>query len=69
MLFNWHTGAGNQTEYAYQRGPKKQRTELILSKGNPNLECANSGKSILKCLSCLGSLLTSTNFRPLLVTN
>lgn len=52
----------------FTREPKRQRTELILSKGNPNLECINSGKSILKCLSWLRSLLTSYNIRHLLVT-
>lgn len=48
MLFNWHTWAG-KTENAYKE-TKETRTALILSNGNPDLECANSGKSILKSL-------------------
>lgn len=52
----------------FTREPKRQRTELSLSKGNPNLECINSSKSKLKCLSWLRSLLTYYNIRHLLVT-
>ena len=48
MLFNWHTWAG-KTENAYKE-TKETRTALILSNGNLDLECANSGKSILKSL-------------------
>lgn len=43
------------------RGPKRQKIEFVLSKDDPNLEGAKSDKSILKCLSCLGSPLTTSD--------
>ena len=66
MLFNWHTWAG-KTENAHKE-TKETRAALILSNGNPDLECANSGKSTLKSLFWRGSLLTFNNIRTFPVT-
>lgn len=61
MLFNWHKCAGKDENA--DKETKRQRTRLTPGKGDPNLECAYSAKTILKCLSCPGSLSTSYNSR------
>lgn len=60
-LLNWHTWDGKDENA--DKETKRQRTGLIRSKGNPNLEYAYSAKTILKCLSCPGSLSTTYNSR------
>lgn len=61
VLFNWHTCAGKD-ENADNK-TKRQRTGLTRSQGDPNLEYAYNAKTILKCLSCPGSLSTIYNSR------
>lgn len=43
MVFIWHPWAA-KTENTY-KGTKKTRNRTYFDQGNPNLECANSGKS------------------------
>ena len=60
-LFNWHMCAGKDENA--DKETRRQRTGLTGSKGDPNLEYAYSAKTILKSLSCPGSLSTTFNRR------